>query len=104
MKKLNCWEFTRCGREKAEGHDVCPAATEIKAHKVNGGTNGGRVCWAIARTCCSGQVQGTYNQKVTKCLKCEFRRKVREEEGYDSDSDILTLDVGALLFRMIPNS
>ncbi len=104
MRRLNCWEFTKCGREKAGAREVCPAANETKAHRVNGGTNGGRVCWAIAGTYCRGQVQRTYAQKVDSCLMCEFRMKVRKEEGYDSGTDILTFDVGALLFSMIPHS
>jgi hypothetical protein len=54
MPKLNCWEFEKCGRQpggiKVKELGVCPAATEKRAHGINGGINGGRACWAIAGT------------------------------------------------------
>ncbi|HET6514903.1 MAG TPA: hypothetical protein VFG09_07055 [Thermodesulfovibrionales bacterium] len=77
----NCWEFKRCGREKENGQPVCPAAVEGKAHSVNRGKNGGRICWAVAGTRCDGEVQGEYAQKLMTCLDCDFRKKVKEEEG-----------------------
>ncbi|MCL5021857.1 MAG: hypothetical protein M1497_00530 [Nitrospirae bacterium] len=78
----NCWEFMQCGREKNSGLGVCPAATEVRANGVNGGTNGGRVCWAVAGTFCAGEVQGTYAQKLKTCASCAFRLTVREEVSY----------------------
>ncbi len=84
MPRQNCWEFKKCGREQANGHEdgICPAATEVEADGVNSGTNGGRVCWAVAGTFCEDKTQGTYAQKLTSCLMCEFHMKVRSEEGY----------------------
>lgn len=55
--------------------------TEMRAHRLNRGTNGGRVCWAVEGTRCYGKVQGTYAEKVLICSDCEFRRTVQEEEG-----------------------
>ncbi len=85
MAKLNCWEFLKCGREgggaKADQCGVCPAATETRANGVNGGMNGGRVCWAVTGTLCGGRVQGTFAQKLPVCLaECEFLKTAMKEE------------------------
>ena len=82
MSYENCWEFKKCGREKVNQQGICPAATEAKAHNINRGMNGGRVCWAVAGTRCDGKVQGTYAQKLLSCLLCDFRQKVWEEEEF----------------------
>ncbi|MGA9594848.1 MAG: hypothetical protein WBV06_01715 [Acidimicrobiia bacterium] len=85
MAKKNCWEFKRCGREpggsKARELGVCAAAVETRCDGINGGSNGGRACWALAGTLCGGVVQGTFAAKVANCLKCEFYRAVQGEEG-----------------------
>ena len=84
MAKLNCWEYKKCGREpdgaKVSELGVCPAAIDTKAAGINGGKNGGRVCWAIAGTLCDGEIQGTYASKLGFCLKCDFCQLVLEEE------------------------
>ena len=77
----NCWEFTRCGRERQNELGICPAATETKAHTLNRGKNGGRICWAVTGTYCNGKKQGSYAQKLMTCSECDFRKKVKEEEG-----------------------
>ncbi len=82
MQGENCWEFMKCGREKKNRLGICPAATERRAHGVNGGTNAGRVCWAVAGTFCCGVVQGNYAQKLATCADCDFRLKVQEEVSY----------------------
>ena len=83
-KKLNCWEHKKCGREPGGSNvlelGVCPAATETKADGINGGKNGGRVCWAIAGTLCEGEIQGTYASKLGFCLICDFCQLVLKEE------------------------
>ena len=60
LKKLNCWEFKQCGRQKggenAGDLGVCPAATEEAADGLNCGKKGGRACWALAGTLCGGVV------------------------------------------------
>ncbi len=80
---MNCWEFKKCGRQpggiKTGELGVCPAATEVKHNGKNGGRNGGRYCWKIAGTLCGGQVQGTYAQKLSNCVVCEFYKSVRAE-------------------------
>lgn len=83
--KLNCWQFKKCGREpggvKAHELGVCPAANvNPQCNGINGGMNGGRICWALAGTLCGGKVQGTYAQKVSNCINCEFFKLVAQEE------------------------
>lgn len=83
--KLNCWQFNKCGREpgglRVSEFGVCEAATERKCDGIHGGRTAGRSCWAVAGTLCGGQVQGSFAQKITHCLACEFYKRVREEEG-----------------------
>jgi hypothetical protein len=83
--KLNCWEFKKCGKEpggaKLGEHDVCPAATEAAANTLNGGTNGGRICWIIAHSKYCGKVKCSDMQTENSCFQCEFRYKVMMEEG-----------------------
>jgi len=85
MKKLNCWEFQKCGREPG-GHAVgdqgtCPAAAESTLDGVHGGRNSGRTCWVLAGTFCSGQVAGTVAKKLSNCVECPFYQLVIREEG-----------------------
>ena len=83
--RLNCWEFTGCGRGPGGEHvtrlGLCPAAAESTADGTNGGVNGGRVCWTIAGTYCGGRLQGTYAAKMETCLRCEFCQHVLSEES-----------------------
>ncbi len=61
-KKLNCWEYMKCGREpggeKADELGICPAAADSSFDGLNRGKNAGRICWAVAGTFCSGETQG----------------------------------------------
>jgi eukaryotic-like serine/threonine-protein kinase len=83
--RTNCWEYMRCGREPDGRHakelGVCPAARDISHDGTNSGTCGGRFCWAVAGTLCHGQVQGTFAEKQTSCLECDFYKLVRAQEG-----------------------
>ena len=87
MVKKNCWEIKKCGREhggaKSNELGVCPAATETKANGLHGGINGGRVCWAIAGTLCTGKVQGEYAEKIKEGTNCDIYKQVHEWEGKD---------------------
>ncbi len=95
VKKLNCWEAMKCGREpggeKASEFGVCPASIEARADKINKGKNAGRACWAVAGTFCRGIVQGTFAIKFGDCKKCRFFKRVIKEEGtyYKEVDDIL---------------
>ena len=85
MKKKNCWQFKKCGREPGGTHvkdmGICPAATERKLHDTHHGDCAGRSCWVVAGTFCGGVEQGTYAHKYHNCEKCDFYQLVREEEG-----------------------
>jgi hypothetical protein len=85
MKKNNCWEFMKCGREQggvsASELGVCPASIEEGLEGVHGGKNAGRSCWVVAGTFCGGEVQGSFARKYRNCGKCNFYIKVRMEEG-----------------------
>ncbi len=81
---LNCWQFMRCGREpggaEAARLGTCPAASDASYDGLNEGQNGGRICWAVAGTCCGGKVQGTFAEKRSSCVDCEFFLKVHQEQ------------------------
>ncbi len=83
--KENCWEFMRCGREpggeRVDEFGVCPAAVDILKNGLNGGKNGGRICWAVSGTFCEGKVQGSFADKRLTCMTCDFFKRVRKEEG-----------------------
>lgn len=83
-KNLNCWEFTKCGREPGGSRSaemgVCPAAIASKADGINGGKNGGRACWALTGTFCGDVVQSSCEAKMGDCLRCKFYNLVRVEE------------------------
>ena len=83
--KLNCWEFMRCGREPgglhAEELGVCPVTIEVSANGLNGGVNGGRVCWVIEDNCCQNVLAKIGRRKKSSCMRCEFHDRVKSEEG-----------------------
>lgn len=85
MTKLNCWEIKKCGREPGGAKEselgVCPATSDASCDGLNGGKNGGRICWAATGTFCGGKVQGTFAQKQFSCLICDVFKQVKGEEG-----------------------
>lgn len=79
-KKLNCWEFFNCGREK-NGLMVpylgeCPASAEMKFDGMNDGKGAGRSCWLS----CSTECQKIHNRFVKSCTECSFYTRVKYEE------------------------
>ncbi len=82
MKKKNCWEYKRCGREPGgvKVHELgeCKAATEEKLDGVHDGENGGRACWVIAGTMCGGKVQGQFLRVSHKRRYRNRRRGLRQ--------------------------
>jgi hypothetical protein len=60
---------------------MCPAATDVTCNGLNGGINGGRICWAVAGTFCGGEVQGSFAQKSATCMSCPVYTATCEEEG-----------------------
>ncbi|MCP4370520.1 MAG: hypothetical protein GY797_20765 [Deltaproteobacteria bacterium] len=93
--KMNCWEYKKCGREpggdKIEELGLCPAATSEKMSTVNQGTNAGRICWIISGTLCNKEVQGEFTKKLGNCTKCDFFKKVFDEEGSEFNYGIRLL-------------
>ena len=83
MKKMNCWEVKKCGREPGGNNQalgICPSATESKLNGAHGGKNAGRACWVVAGTLCGGEEQGTFAHKYNNCEKCDFYQSVKSEE------------------------
>ena len=84
-KKLNCWEYMRCGREpggkKENALGTCLSVTDASFSGINSGKNAGRICWAVAGTCRNGEIYGTYARKRASCVSCEFYKLVQKEEG-----------------------
>lgn len=86
-KKINCWEYLKCGREpggdKVDKYGVCPAATRETHDGFNEGMNGGRICWNIAGTLCHSNVDGLFAKNLASCMQCDFLKLVRDEEDND---------------------
>jgi len=64
-KKIQCWEFKKCGHEK---DSKCPAIVQ----------HAGRSCWLVAGTLCGGAVQGDFAQKLPSCKECDFYSKIKK--------------------------
>jgi len=80
-RKLNCWEFKNCGREKG-GLMVnvlgeCPVSLAMAYDGTNGGVAGGRNCWMVRDTNRLARTEACPGQS---CQVCEFYRRVRHEE------------------------
>ena len=86
MKKMNCWEYTKCGYELGGAnslkHGVCPCAMEARLNGAHHGKSAGRACWVVPKTFCNGARQGTFADKYGMCVKCGFYLQVRQEEGF----------------------
>ena len=86
MKKMNCWEFKKCGLElggvNSEKQGVCPSAMEARLNGAHEGKWAGRACWVISNTLCNGARQGSFGEKYRACVKCGFYLQVRREEGF----------------------
>lgn len=84
-RRVNCWEVMRCGREQGGKNStelgVCPAAADRSFDGINSGKCGGRICWAVAGTFCGGCPQGSFAEKRSSCLECQFYQMVQNEEG-----------------------
>lgn len=83
-RKLNCWEFHNCGREKG-GLMVsilgeCPVSISMKHDGQNEGVGGGRVCWMVAGSACSMK----NNDSKNKCYECSFYRRVVFEQDKET--------------------
>jgi len=83
--KLNCWEFMKCGKGPDSainnGADICPVASAVIADGLNGGENGGRICWIISENYFKNKIQCSENKVSHSCYACEFRYLVTMDEG-----------------------
>jgi CRP-like cAMP-binding protein len=109
-KKINCWEFKKCERQpggkKVEDLGVCHAAVDSSFNGINDGQNAGRICWAVAGTCCGGKVQGTFAEKRRSCVTCDFYKHVQQQEEISTENRKLLKffsedQTGKLLLDMI---
>jgi len=79
----NCWELQRCGAEMLTEGDpgYCTVPHAELLDGVNGGVNGGRVCWSVlGARCCRGDTASPPGG-AEACLKCGVLAQVRMEEG-----------------------
>lgn len=78
MKKINCWEFNKCGREVGGSNasilGVCPVSTAVIADGFCGGINGGRSC-----ACMSSFFHFDCNKP--QCEGCRFYEILHDECG-----------------------
>ncbi len=85
MKKINCWEFKKCGREiggaRVKELGTCPTSATRELDGIHGGENAGRACWVVAGTLCDGRPQGTFATKFAGCETCDFYLLVKKQEG-----------------------
>ena len=84
LKKLNCWEFTKCelqhGKEKAEAFGVCPVTAATEYDGINSGKNAGRCCWKVNGTLCELNFRDNRFAKFIHCISCDFFKLVQKEE------------------------
>ncbi len=75
----------KCGREPGGFHvedkGVCPASTSVVFDGINVGDMGGRICWLVAGTFCTGAIQATFAEKKNSCRECSFYKEVQAEES-----------------------
>ena len=79
-KKINCWQFVNCGREKG-GLMVpylgeCPVQNSMKYDGLNEGVGAGRACWMVQDATCILKATG----QISACFDCKFYKRVVFEE------------------------
>jgi len=82
-RKLNCWQFKNCGREKgglmSKTLGVCPVALAMRCDGQNHGIAGGRVCWTLRNS--GNRLTRSGICAAPSCHTCEFYRRVLYEEA-----------------------
>lgn len=93
MGKINCWEFTKCGREdkgkNASKSGACPASFFQQANGFCEGTNGGRSCRYISEIfgfeCNEARKLSLrdvlIDKKTSRCENCDFHKNLKDEYG-----------------------
>jgi hypothetical protein len=81
-RKLNCWQFKNCGREKggimAEKLGECPVSSTMRYDGLNDGIGAGRACWMVPSNGCRGHGCNWWRNR--QCHECEFYQRVVFEE------------------------
>ncbi|MCI5137283.1 MAG: hypothetical protein D3922_02440 [Candidatus Electrothrix sp. AR1] len=84
-KKLNCWEFKKCGREpggrNVSQYGVCSIPVAIDRDGINGGKNGGRACWMWRELACIKIMQKCSVQEIRECRECDFYLSVKKSRS-----------------------
>ncbi|GAB6167326.1 hypothetical protein JCM19992_33260 [Thermostilla marina] len=75
--KLNCWEFFTQESDSRKC-DACPVRDAVEFDGINGGTNGGRACWAVPKAR-AGNIAGPALRSA-ECAVCPFYQLVACEE------------------------
>ena len=99
-KKLNCWDIKKCCTEtgsRGNGNNLCPVKKEFIANGLNGGINGGRICWVIMDSQCKKKAQSA-------CFQCEFRYKVMVDEGLLNNCNATGMYLNSLGNNKSPNT
>ncbi len=82
-KKLNCWEFKKCGRQEGgENAGVlggCPVCSAKEADGFNDGVNGGRGCAYIVGSFSPGVIDDVEQNKKADCSNCEFYHLLKRD-------------------------
>ena len=82
LRKLNCWQFKNCGREKggllAGALGECPVSTALKYDGMNDGVGAGRACWMVEDSCC--RAAALTRGQGNLCRHCEFYQRVLYEQ------------------------
>ncbi|MBF0589505.1 MAG: hypothetical protein HQL53_10270 [Magnetococcales bacterium] len=71
QRKLNCWEYSQCGKE-----NYCLSGTSTTYDGIFGGKNGGRFCAFIEGTLCKDGIPMDTMEKMKKCAKCDFFKEI----------------------------
>lgn len=91
MRKLNCWEFKNCGRERGgvltPVQGECPVASSWSYDGTNEGIAGGRVCWQI-KMLPDNELEDNIC-RGSDCKVCEFRRRVLYEGSVPSEMPVI---------------
>lgn len=86
-RRINCWEYMKCGRGPDQDAAACPAASQSLFDGMNDGINAGRSCWLIAGTDCRGETKGTFAKQYENCRHCSFFKMVHDR------NDQMTLEI-----------
>jgi len=76
----------QCGREPGGENTekgICPVALPNHLDRINHGTNGGRVCWAMDHNLCESRFHDSHIQRLENCFRCSFLNDVHDEESHN---------------------